>query len=123
MTAAGHGQSEKRAGKYTGELFADDLAALLDRLGWPSATIAGCSMGGVVAIAFAAAIKPKTSARFEYAKYQQTCKPEAKNGYSGCLGENSPSCPRGYGWFRLMASAMASILFMLNSLCPQNASN
>lgn len=51
----GHGQSERRAGKYTAALFGDDLAAVLDHVGWKSATVAGCSMGGVVAIAFTAA--------------------------------------------------------------------
>jgi 3-oxoadipate enol-lactonase len=56
----GHGQSERRAGKYTAELFGNDLAAVLDHAGWKSATIAGCSMGGVVAIAFAAAYPTRT---------------------------------------------------------------
>jgi 3-oxoadipate enol-lactonase len=50
----GHGQSERRPGPYSVELFADDLAALLDSCGWPSAVVAGCSMGGCVAQAFAA---------------------------------------------------------------------
>ena len=50
----GHGQSERRPGAYTVQLFADDLAALLDHCGWPYAAVAGCSMGGCVAQAFAA---------------------------------------------------------------------
>ena len=50
----GHGQSERRPGPYSVELFADDLAALLDSCGWSSAVVAGCSMGGCVAQAFAA---------------------------------------------------------------------
>jgi 3-oxoadipate enol-lactonase len=49
----GHGRSDRRAGRFTAELFADDLAQLLDHVGWPSAAIAGCSMGGCVALAFA----------------------------------------------------------------------
>ena len=49
----GHGRSERLAGVFTAELFARDLAELLDRVGWPSATVAGCSMGGCVALAFA----------------------------------------------------------------------
>ena len=49
----GHGRSARRAGTFTAELFARDLAELLDHVGWPSATVAGCSMGGCVALAFA----------------------------------------------------------------------
>lgn len=49
----GHGRSERRAEIFTADLFARDLAELLDRVGWPSATVAGCSMGGCVALAFA----------------------------------------------------------------------
>jgi 3-oxoadipate enol-lactonase len=49
----GHGQSERVAGPYSTELFASDLAELLDHLDWPSAAVAGCSMGGCVAQAFA----------------------------------------------------------------------
>jgi len=51
----GHGQSEKRSGRYTAELFADDLAAVMDACGWRSAYVAGCSMGGCVALAFGVA--------------------------------------------------------------------
>src|SRR5215469_2301611 len=51
----GHGTSERRPGPYSVELFADDLAAILDDCKWSSATVAGCSMGGCVAQAFAAA--------------------------------------------------------------------
>jgi 3-oxoadipate enol-lactonase len=51
----GHGNSDKPEGPYSVELFADDLADLLDRIGWSSATVCGASMGGTVAIAFAAA--------------------------------------------------------------------
>ena len=51
----GHGQSERRPGPYTAQLFADDLAALLDHCGWPAALLAGCSMGGTVALSFGAA--------------------------------------------------------------------
>jgi len=49
----GHGQSERVSGPYTTDLFASDLAELFDHLGWPAATVAGCSMGGCVAQAFA----------------------------------------------------------------------
>ena len=50
----GHGASGKPAGPYTAEQFADDLAAVLDHAGWDRALIGGASMGGCVALAFAA---------------------------------------------------------------------
>ena len=49
----GHGQSARVKMTYTPELFAGDLASLLDHVSWPRAVIAGCSMGGCVAQAFA----------------------------------------------------------------------
>jgi 3-oxoadipate enol-lactonase len=51
----GHGVSDKPPGPYTVELFARDLADLMDHVGWPSAVVAGASMGGCVSLAFAAA--------------------------------------------------------------------
>ena len=49
----GHGRSAKPAGPVTVEHHADDLADLLDRLGWRTALVAGASMGGCIALAFA----------------------------------------------------------------------
>jgi 3-oxoadipate enol-lactonase len=49
----GHGQSAKVKMTYTTELFAGDLASLLDHVKWPRTVIAGCSMGGCIAQAFA----------------------------------------------------------------------
>ena len=49
----GHGRSDQRAGPFTADLFARDLTELLDHVGWQNATLAGCSMGGCVALAFA----------------------------------------------------------------------
>lgn len=49
----GHGKSDKPAGPYTVEQFANDLAELFNHVGWTSAVVAGCSMGGCVAQAFA----------------------------------------------------------------------
>jgi 3-oxoadipate enol-lactonase len=58
----GHGRSERRAMPYTVELFARDLAELLDHAGWPSAAVAGCSMGGCVAQAFASLCPARVTA-------------------------------------------------------------
>ena len=51
----GHGASPVPRGPYTIDDLADDLAALLDRLGIAKAHIAGVSLGGMTAMAFAAA--------------------------------------------------------------------
>lgn len=56
----GHGRSGRKAGIYTCELFARDLAELLDHIKWPSAVVAGCSMGGCIAQAFAAKYPQRT---------------------------------------------------------------
>jgi 3-oxoadipate enol-lactonase len=58
----GHGKSERRAGPYTAELFARDLAELMDHVGWPNAAVAGCSMGGCVTQAFAGLYPSRVSA-------------------------------------------------------------
>jgi 3-oxoadipate enol-lactonase len=49
----GHGKSSRVKMKFTPELFAGDLACLLDHVHWPRAIITGCSMGGCIAQAFA----------------------------------------------------------------------
>ena len=51
--ARGHGRSGHPHMEYTAELFGRDLGELLDHIGWDSAAVAGCSMGGCVAQAFA----------------------------------------------------------------------
>ena len=56
----GHGRSSPVVMPYTAELFADDLAQLMDHVGWLTATVAGCSMGGCVAQAFAAKYPERT---------------------------------------------------------------
>jgi 3-oxoadipate enol-lactonase len=48
----GHGKSARPHIPYTAELFARDLAELMDHIGWPSAAVAGASMGGCVTLAF-----------------------------------------------------------------------
>lgn len=53
LDCRGHGQSGKPKGPYTVEQFADDLADVMTQVGWDKATVAGCSMGGCVALAFA----------------------------------------------------------------------
>lgn len=50
----GHGNAGKPPGPYTADSFADDLAALLDAVGWDASVVAGASMGGCVSLAFAA---------------------------------------------------------------------
>jgi 3-oxoadipate enol-lactonase len=54
LDCSGHGASDKPAGPYTVELFAHDLAEVMDQIGWSSAVVAGASMGGCVSLAFAA---------------------------------------------------------------------
>jgi len=51
----GHGASGKPGGPYSVELFADDIAAVMDHAGWQDAVVAGASMGGCVALAVVAA--------------------------------------------------------------------
>jgi 3-oxoadipate enol-lactonase len=58
----GHGKSGRPRMKFTPELFAEDLAALLDHLKWPRVILAGCSMGGCVAQAFAGAYPGRVQA-------------------------------------------------------------
>jgi 3-oxoadipate enol-lactonase len=58
----GHGQSGRAKMTFTPELFAADLAGLLDHVDWPDATVAGCSMGGCVAQAFAGLYPDRTRA-------------------------------------------------------------
>jgi 3-oxoadipate enol-lactonase len=60
LDCRGHGESDKPAGPYTVELSADDLADLLDHIGWRSAVVAGASMGGCVSLAFAARYPHRT---------------------------------------------------------------
>ena len=56
----GHGRSDRVAGPYTAEGFARDVHELMAHVGWTDATIAGCSMGGCVTLAFAAAYPQQT---------------------------------------------------------------
>src|SRR5262245_12713239 len=58
----GHGRSLRTPGPYTAQMFARDLAELLDHVGWDGAVVAGCSMGGNVAQAFAAQYPQRTAA-------------------------------------------------------------
>jgi 3-oxoadipate enol-lactonase len=49
----GHGAADKPKGPYRIEQFADDLAELMDHVGWSSAVVAGASMGGCTTLTFA----------------------------------------------------------------------
>jgi 3-oxoadipate enol-lactonase len=49
----GHGKSGRPKMTFTPELFASDLEGLIDHVNWTSITLAGCSMGGCIAQAFA----------------------------------------------------------------------
>src|ERR1700722_19658890 len=57
----GHGLTTCTPGPYSMELFADDLAALLDALGVNQAHIGGISIGGMIAQTFAAAHPERTA--------------------------------------------------------------
>ena len=54
IDARGHGLSGKPGTPFTVELFAHDVRVLVDSLGWKNVVIAGASMGGCVALQFAA---------------------------------------------------------------------
>ena len=58
----GHGCSGGRTGPYTVELHADDLSDLLAAVGWGQAVVGGSSMGGCIALAFAAAYPERVAA-------------------------------------------------------------
>ena len=58
----GHGRSGQKAVSFTAELFARDLAELLDHIGWQAAAVAGCSMGGCAAQALAGLYPGRVSA-------------------------------------------------------------
>jgi 3-oxoadipate enol-lactonase len=58
----GHGRSARPHMVYTSELFARDLAELMDHIGWSGAAVAGASMGGCVAQAFGGLYPERTDA-------------------------------------------------------------
>jgi 3-oxoadipate enol-lactonase len=61
LDCRGHGASGKPQGPYTMATFAGDVRVLLDSLRWTEAVIAGSSMGGSVALAFAIDYGERTS--------------------------------------------------------------
>lgn len=61
LDCRGHGASGGM-GPFTAALMADDLAAVMDQAGWDRSVIAGASMGGSVALAFAARHPARTAA-------------------------------------------------------------
>jgi 3-oxoadipate enol-lactonase len=60
LDCRGHGASGG-TGPFTAPLMADDLAAVLDHAGWNRCLVAGASMGGSVALAFAARHHARTA--------------------------------------------------------------
>ncbi len=54
LDCRGHGASGKPKGPYFTSAFADDLAALTQHLKWPAHVVAGSSMGGSIALTYAA---------------------------------------------------------------------
>src|SRR5438132_2523511 len=58
----GHGASPRTPGPYTASGFARDLVELFDHIGWDTAAVAGCSMGGNIAQVFAAEYPQRTDA-------------------------------------------------------------
>lgn len=50
----GHGRSSRSPLSTAIERFADDVAEVLDKVGWDRVVVAGCSMGGCITQAFAA---------------------------------------------------------------------
>jgi 3-oxoadipate enol-lactonase len=58
----GHGRSARPKMQFTPELFAKDLASLLDHVNWPRITLGGCSMGGCIAQAFAGTYPDRVNA-------------------------------------------------------------
>jgi 3-oxoadipate enol-lactonase len=93
----GHGKSDRAPGAYTTPLFADDLAAILDDAKWPEASVAGCSMGGCVTQAFAAAYPQRAQALglidttawygpTAPADWAQRAGKAAESGFSGMIG-------------------------------------
>lgn len=61
LDCRGHGKSRKPQGPYTVEKFADDICQVVDSVGWDKTAIAGASMGGTVALAFATGFPTRTA--------------------------------------------------------------
>src|SRR6478609_4861338 len=57
ITLRGFGLSDKPAGKYNYDVFADDIKVVLDKLNIQNATIGGFSMGGATVVHYVAKYK------------------------------------------------------------------
>lgn len=76
----GFGQSDVVEGQYTMTDMANDVASLLDHLGLEKAIIAGHSMGGYIALAFANAFPGRISGLGLVATQARSDNPEARQG-------------------------------------------
>ena len=76
----GHGESDAPEGPYPMDLLADDLAGLLDHLGVTKAVVCGHSMGGYIALAFAARYPERLAALGLITSRTNADSPEARAG-------------------------------------------
>jgi 3-oxoadipate enol-lactonase len=88
----GYGQSERPFQRYDMEVWADDVAGLIDHLGLRSAHIHGTSMGGMVAQQFAAKYPERTQRLVIIARRRSSTTPAS---LPSAAGSTSPS---GLAW-------------------------
>ena len=86
----GYGQSDKPLQHYDMEVWADDLAGLMDALGIEQAHVHGTSMGGMIAIVFAGKYPERTtSVVINCAAAQARASPAASSSRTGSTSRRS----------------------------------